>query len=289
MPGSLIGVEVGGTKVVAGIAEIGAGGPRLVDREVVVPTVDPPATVAAVVAGLRSLREFGNAAAAGIASFGPLDLGSGTILTTPKPGWSGFPIEAALAGELGGIPTGLDTDVDAAVIAETRWGAAANEPVAVYLTVGTGIGGGVAVDGRAVRGLLHPEMGHVRVPRHPEDRFAGCCSVHGDCLEGMASGPAIEARWHRRGEELPGEHAAWDIEAWYLAQGIAEIVLVVSPSAVVIGGGVGQRSGIHRKVAGRLEDALRGYVPAPRVTEPRFGNRAGLTGAFVLAEAAALR
>jgi fructokinase len=183
----------------------------------------------------------------------------------------------------------MDTDVNAAVRAEAAWGAARSAPVAVYLTVGTGIGGGIAIHGEVVEGLLHPEMGHVTVPRLAGDGFEGSCRFHGACLEGMASGVAVAARWGIKGEDLPGDHPAWVLEARYLAAGIAQVVLVLSPNVVVAGGGVMRQRGLRAAVNTRLMEAMGGYAAAPPVVPPHFDDRAGLMGALALAGVAASR
>lgn len=156
-----------------------------------------------------------------------------------------------------------------------------------YMTVGTGIGGGILCGGRLVHGAVHPELGHLRVPRHPEDGFAGCCPYHGDCLEGMASGPAIHARWSHEGKDLAADHPAWEIEAWYLAHGILVLCAVTSPEVVVLGGGVPQAEGLHEHVALRLRQLSHGYYEAAEkpgfVVAPKLGQQAGIAGALMLA------
>jgi fructokinase len=186
-------------------------------------TTTPDATIARAIAFFRPYQEV--LTAIGIGSFGPLDpdLGSptfGWITDTPKPGWSHTDLAGAVRRALG-VPIAFDTDVNAAAWGEYQWGAAQHLHSLIYVTVGTGLGGGGVVHGRLMHGLLHPEMGHIRVPHDwVADPFAGTCPFHGDCLEGLASGPALEARWGQRGETLPAEHPAWELEAQYLAYGI---------------------------------------------------------------------
>lgn len=283
-----IGIETGGTKVVAGIARVGSGQPEVVAPPIVVPTTaEPGRMLDGLFERISATPGFAEVAAAGIGSFGPVDLEKGSILPTPKPGWSGFPLLAEVRRRLD-VPIVLDTDVNAAGLAEWRWGAARGASVAVYLTVGTGIGGGLLVDGVPVHGLLHPEMGHIEVARHPADAFEGACGAHGGCLEGLTAGPAIRARWGESGESLPDDHPAWEMVVWYLGRGLAQIALTVSPEVIVLGGGVMTRS-LHGRVGESLAAALGGYVPTPPVTAPRFGSRAGLMGAFALAGMAASR
>src|SRR5690606_16297435 len=159
------------------------------------------------------------------------------ITTTPKPGWSGYPLLAAIRDALG-VPAGWDTDVNAAALGEAKWGAARGLDSCVYFTIGTGVGIGVYAEKRLLHGLVHPEGGHIPVRRHPEDGFAGVCPYHGDCLEGMASGPALEKRWGKPGAELPTGHPAWAIEAHYIAQAVMTAILMLSPHKVILGGGV---------------------------------------------------
>ncbi len=233
--------------------------------------------------------------ALGIAAFGPLDAQPGSptfgfITTTPKPGWAQTDLAGALRRALG-IPVAFDTDVNGAALGEQHWGAAQGLDTFVYLTVGTGIGGGGVVNGRRMRGLLHPEMGHVRVPHDREcDPFPGICPYHGDCLEGLASGPAIEARWGRRGESLPADHPAWDLEAEYLALGLVNVVCTLSPQRIVLGGGVMKAPSLLQRVRQRVLTLLGGYV-APLagglddyIVPPALGDQAGVLGAIALAQ-----
>jgi fructokinase len=207
--------------------------------------------------------------------------GWGTILTTPKPGWEDVDVVGALAAALK-VPIALDTDVSAAAIGEWRHGAARGLKTFVYVTVGTGIGGGVFADGRPVHGLLHPEVGHMLVPHdRSRDPFPGCCPFHGDCLEGLASGTAMRERWGKPGEELT-DPEAWDLEAEYLALGLANLVMVLSAERIVLGGGVGRANGLIERVNERLSEALAAYVPAPEVVNPGLGPRSGLIGAIEL-------
>jgi fructokinase len=235
-------------------------------------------------------------AAVGIGSFGPVNLDPnspawGHVLgSTPKRAWANAPVGPALRDRLG-VPVAFDTDVNAAAMGEQRWGAGRDVDSLCYLTVGTGIGGGLLIEGRPVHGLVHPEVGHLRVPRNPDDSFAGACPIHGDCWEGLASGPAIAKRWGASAEELPDEHPGWALEAEYVALGILGIVCVASPQRVIVGGGVMQRAGLLAMVRTRLRELLAGYLDTPllddRVDEyvvtPELGDRAGVLGAIALA------
>ncbi|MEY2926319.1 MAG: hypothetical protein RL367_796, partial [Pseudomonadota bacterium] len=213
-------IEAGGTKFVAGIVS----GDGAIVETARFDTTTPDQTLGATIAWLQAAAaRHGGIDAAGIASFGPLELDRsaanwGHITATTKPGWSHTDFAARVARELG-VAVGFDTDVNGAALAEARWGAAQGQRVSVYVTVGTGIGGGAIVDGKPLCGLSHPEMGHIRPARHPADAgFAGVCPFHGDCLEGLASGPAIIARWGASLSNLPADHPGHAIIAWYLAQ-----------------------------------------------------------------------
>lgn len=271
-------IEAGGTKFVCAAGS----GPE----DVVVvsfPTTTPEETIGRAITFLQGAGEL---RAVGIGSFGPVDLKTGFITTTPKSGWQ----HCDLAGTVGralGVPVGFDTDVNAAALGEARWGAARGLTDFLYLTVGTGIGGGAVVNERVIHGLGHPEMGHVRIPHdRTRDPYDGDCPFHGDCLEGLASGPAIKARWGKPGRELPDAHPAWALEAHYLALGLVNWVCTLSPQKIVMGGGVMQRQELFPMIARELAGLLNGYVAAPEIVPPLLGGRAGILGAMVLAERA---
>jgi fructokinase len=230
----------------------------------------------------------------GIGSFGPVDLRRGAVTTTPKPGWAHTDVAGPIGRELG-VPVIFDTDVNAAALGEHRWGAARGLGTFVYVTVGTGIGGGGMARGHLLHGLSHPEFGHVRIPHDPADPFPGSCPYHGDCWEGLASGPAIAARWEARPEELPADHPAWALEAEYIALGILSIVLVFSPHRVIVGGGVMEHAGLLGRVRTCVRELVAGYLETPMLAEkieqylvpPALGDRAGVLGAIALAQDAA--
>ncbi|MGH2350576.1 MAG: ROK family protein [Chloroflexota bacterium] len=295
-------VEGGGTKFVCAVGR----GPDGILARARFDTTTPEETLGRVGDFLAQAAGGARLAAVGVACFGPLELDErspqfGAMLATPKAGWNGAPIVRPLRDRLG-VPVAIDTDVNGAALAEWRWGAAQGCDPALYLTVGTGIGGGLVVAGRPLHGLLHPEMGHIPLPRltwpdgRPDD-FPGTCPFHGACFEGLASGPALQARLGVPAETLDPEHPIWELEAGYVALALATYVLVLSPQRLVVGGGVFQQRHLLARVHRRLPHVLAGYVKRAAVSEavagyvvaPHFGQDAGLRGAFVLAEGAAQR
>ena len=286
-------IEAGGSKFICGI---GTTPGDLVTAQI--PTTTPAETLDAVIAYFR--REAGSELkAVGIASFGPVDPHPGSptfgyITCTPKTGWRGTDVAGTVGRGLR-VPVGFDTDVNGAALAEARWGAARGLSDFLYLTVGTGIGGGAMVNGKLLHGLLHPEMGHLRIPHdHARDPYPGGCPFHGDCLEGLASGPALRERWRMAPRELPPEHPAWPLEAEYLAAGLNNLVCTLSPRRIVIGGGVLEQTCLLTMLRAELSRLLNGYIEAMEIVEemesfvvaPQLGGRAGVLGALVLAEAA---
>ena len=285
------GVEAGGSKFRCAIGT----GPEDIREDICIETTTPKETLDQVVEFFLRNTPGDPIAAVGIGSFGPLDLREdsdsyGNITSTPKEGWSNTNIVGVLRNTLN-VPIGFDTDVAAAALAEYRWGAARGIEDLVYLTVGTGIGGAALVRGNIVHGLVHPEMGHMLVPCLDEDTFAGVCPFHGVCLEGMASGIAIEERWGVIGEKLPNDHPAWEFEAHYLAYLVANVILMFSPKRIVIGGGVLKQEQLFPLIRSNVKDLLNGYVAAPEIEEqrsdfivaPALGDRAGVLGAIALA------
>lgn len=289
-------IEGGGTKFVCAVGS----GPDDLRAETRIPTTTPDETLGAVLGFLReSQRDHGPLAAIGIACFGPLDPRPGSpsygrILSTPKAGWSGADVAGPLRKAFG-VPTGFDTDVNGAALGEWRWGAGQGLDTFIYMTIGTGIGGGGLVNGKPMRGLLHPEMGHVSV-RHDRrlDLFDGICPFHGDCFEGLASGPAIASRWGRPAETLPPDHPAWELEAGYVAQALADLICTLSPQRILVGGGVGGQDHLLRRVQRKTRELLGGYIQSPLINEdiesyivlPGLGSRSGILGALALGEQA---
>jgi fructokinase len=284
------GIEAGGTKFVCAVGL----GPNEVHARTRFATTTPQETIARAITFFADHPE--PIAALGIGSFGPVDPdpGSptfGTITTTPKPGWRDVDIRGRIQSALS-VPVGFDTDVNAAALGEHRWGAAQDVDTFVYITVGTGIGGGAMVAGDLLHGLVHPEMGHIRIPHDRErDPFEGICPFHGDCLEGLATGPAIEARWQQRGADLPHDHPAWPLEAHYLALGLTTFICTLSPQRVILGGGVMRRLFLFPMIRSQVRDLLNGYVQAPAILDrvdayivpPGLGGQAGVLGAIALA------
>jgi fructokinase len=279
-------IEAGGTKFVCGI-----GNDRgEIEERVSFPTERPETTMPRVLDYFRDKR----VEAFGVGSFGPINADPlspeyGRITTTPKPGWAGYPVLDALKQEFD-VPFGWDTDVNAAALGEATWGAAKGLDSCIYYTIGTGVGAGVYAEGKLVHGLVHPEAGHVLVRRHERDGFEGCCPYHGDCLEGMAAGPAIEKRWGVKGSELPADHPAWEIEAYYIAQAVAGAVLLLSPKKVILGGGVMHQLQLFPLIRAEVLKILNGYVQSPAILReidsyivpPGLGDNAGLLGSVAL-------
>ena len=290
-------VEAGGTKFVC----CAGTGPENLRAETRFPTTTPEETIGRAITFLRQQRDaHGPLAGVGIASFGPIDLDRdsatwGHVTSTPKPGWAGADLAGPVAAALA-VPVAFDTDVNGAALAEGRWGAARGLDDFVYVTVGTGIGGGVVSGGQLVHGLVHPEIGHMMIPRKGEaDDFGGVCPFHGDCLEGLASGPAIEARWGRPAAELPPDHPAWALEAEVLALACVNLTVTLSPERIILGGGVMHQRHLFPEIRKQLQERLAGYVRTPEILDridayvvpPGLGDRAGVFGALALALARA--
>jgi fructokinase len=291
------GVEAGGTKFICAVGS----GPGELAAEARFPTTTPAETLAATINFFQTQQaRLGPLAAIGVGSFGPVDPqpgspGYGHITSTPKPGWQNADIVGPLAQAFG-VPIGFDTDVNAAALAEGHWGAAQGLSNIIYLTVGTGIGGGALVDGRPIHGLIHPEMGHILLPHdRTADPFAGNCPYHGDCFEGLANGPALARRWGQPAETLPPDHPAWPLEAHYISLGLVQLIYSLSPQRIVLGGGVMAQAQLFPLIHAEVPRLLNGYVQSPWITErtaeyivpPSLGGYAGVLGAIALARAAA--
>ncbi len=288
-------IEAGGTKVVCAAGT----GPDDVRDRIRIPTTAPEEVFKqAVEFFAEQEKEHGKLEAIAIVTFGPVDLrrpGSesyGAIMKTPKPGWAGAhwltPFRQAFE-----CPVYIDTDVNGAALGESVWGAAQGLDTVVYLTIGTGIGGGLLVSGEPVHGLLHPEVGHMRIPRTEEEKkaFPGACPFHGDCLEGLASGPSMQKRWGVPAGELPADHPAWEVQSDVLAWACVNLTCILSPQRILFGGGVMQQEHLFPMIREKTLERLNGYVDVPEVTQgidqfivpPGFGQDAGLMGAIALA------
>jgi fructokinase len=290
------GIEAGGTKFVCAVG----AGPDDIRAETRFPTTTPAETIGRAVEFFRAQQaRYGPIAAIGIAAFGPLDPNPnsatyGFITSTPKPHWANANFVGALR-EAFDAPIGFDTDVNGAALGEWRWGAAQGLENFIYLTIGTGVGGGGMVNGRLLHGLVHPEMGHIALPHDWEqDPYKGRCPYHGDCLEGMAAGPALEERWGVKGQELGPDHPAWALEAHYLALALRTFICTLSPERIVLGGGVMEQPHLFPLVRQKTLAYLNGYVQHPVILEqidqyivpPGLGNKAGVLGAFALGQRA---
>jgi len=290
------GIESGGTKWVCAVGD----GPQGILAETRFPNTTPGETIDQAIEFFRQQEaQHGRLAAIGIGSFGPVDLRPGSptfgfITTTPKPGWANTdeagPIRRALD-----VPVAFDTDVNTAALGEQRWGAAQGLQDFIYLTIGTGIGGGGMVNGKLLHGLLHAEMGHVLIAHDRQvDPYPGFCVYHGDCLEGLACGPALNERWGQRAETLAEDHPAWKLEAEYLALALVSFICTLSPQRIILGGGVMEAQQLFPMIRSRVRALLNGYIQAREIIEdidryivpPALGGRAGVLGAIALAQQA---
>ncbi len=288
------GIEAGGTKFVCALAS----GPNDIRAEERFPTTTPDETFSRVIQFFNEQQEqHGSLTAIGIASFGPVELNPnsptfGYITTTPKPGWAQTDVVGRIVRSLR-VPVAFDTDVNGAAWGEGRWGAAQGLDTFVYLTIGTGIGGGIVIGRQLAHGLAHPEVGHILLPHDREqDPFDGCCPYHRDCFEGLASGPAMQKRWGVKAETLPPEHPAWELEARYIALALSNLVCILSPQKIILGGGVMQQAQLFPLIRSKLSQYLSGYIQSPSILDqidsyvvsPGLAGRSGVIGAIALAE-----
>ena len=290
------GIEAGGTKFVCAIGS----GPDHINVETRFPTTTPTENIQQAIHFFQQHARDYPIAAVGVASFGPVDPNPasptfGFVTTTPKPHWAHTDFVGPLRTALG-VPVGFDTDVNGAALGEHRWGAAQGLDTFVYLTIGTGLGGGGMVNGKLMHGLVHPEMGHMPVPHNwTDDPYTGFCPYHGDCWEGLAAGPALEGRWQTRAENLSPDHPAWELEAHYLAYGLVTIICTLSPQRIIMGGGVMDQLQLFPMIHNNVYTMLNGYIQSEQIVEnmdryivpPGLGNRAGVLGAIALAQDAA--
>lgn len=286
MKGVLLGgVEAGGTKMVCAVARE----PGVILDEVRFPTTNPEETLGRVRDYFeRAQEDYGQLGAIGYGTFGPAavtkgDANYGKVLPTPKPGWQGADVIGFLENAFPNVALSFDTDVNAAAIGEGFAGAAQGLKNFIYVTIGTGIGGGVVVEGKALNARPHAEIGHMLVPRL--DDFEGCCSFHGACLEGLASGSAIGARWGISAPELGPDHEAWKLEARYLAMMVQNLVACYAPERIILGGGVMEQDFLLDMVRENYRNGSAGYWQEDDalLVTPAMGNQAGITGALVMA------
>ena len=284
------GMEGGGTKFVCAVGS----GPDEIVEEVRFPTTTPVETLDLAIAFFQKY----DLSAIGLAPFGPLDLDPaspayGSITATPKPGWAGTNV-VAIFRRIFNIPLAFELDVNAAAFGEYAWIPENKElDSLVYFTIGTGINAGTIINGKVTHGLTHPEAGHMRLPHDRiEDPFPGICPFHGDCFEGMASGPALARRWRRPAELLPDNHTAWEQEAKYIAYALVNVILMLSPQRIVLGGGVMEHFPLFQSIRGKVQRLLNGYIASPLLTgtmeeyivPPALGKRSGVLGALGLAK-----
>ena len=277
-------IEAGGTKFVCAISDEALK----IKERISIPTTTPEETLTAVF----NFFDTYQVDAIGIGSFGPIDVNPlsstyGYITSTPKPGWKNFPFLEKMK-ERYDIPFAWTTDVNAAAYGEIKKGAAVGKNSCIYITVGTGIGAGIVVDSKVIHGFGHPEAGHILVKRDERDSYEGTCPYHKDCLEGVAAGPAIGNRFGIKAQELPKEHVAWEIEAYYLAQALVNYTLVLSPEKIIFGGGVMKQTQLFPLIYKEFTKLMNGYVSTPKLEEYvvpcALGDNAGITGCLLLAQ-----
>ncbi len=285
------GVEAGGTK----FSCIIGSDPDHILNESTIRTTTPEETLPQVIEFFAKATE--PISAIGIGSFGPIDLNQtsksfGYITNTPKPGWKNTDIVGTISRALK-IPIVFDTDTNAACLGEVKWGNAQALDHVLYVTIGTGIGGGYIIKGKPLHGLLHPEMGHMRIPHDwTQDPFSGICPFHGDCLEGLASGPAIYKRWGAPGEAIPVDHQAWALEAQYIATGLVNLLCALSPQRIILGGGVMKRAELFDEIRVKMKELSNRYFDHKQlqdditeyVVPPKLGRQVGVLGALALAK-----
>ena len=283
------GIEGGGTKFNCAIGN----GPENIIAEARFPTTTPSETIGQVIEFFTPYVD--KLSGIGLGSFGPFDADPvsptyGYITTTPKPHWGNTNILGLLREKIN-LPIAVDMDVAVAGLGEAKWGASKNDSHSLYLTIGTGIGGGYIMDGKPLRGLVSLEMGHIRIPHDFElDPFRGACPYHGDCFEGLAAGPAVEARFGQKGETLSDDQPFWDVEATYIAQALVNFILTLAPQRIIIGGGVMQKDLMFPSVRKKVQELMNGYINHATllkdidqyIVPPALGGRSGVLGSIAL-------
>jgi len=289
------GIEAGGTKFVCAVGT----GPDDLHDEIRFETTTPAETLKRVIDYFTAHNSANQLHAIGIGTFGPIDVRPdspswGYITTTPKQFWQQTDFAGTLIKAFS-VPIGFDTDVNAAALGENTWGAAQGLTDFIYMTIGTGIGGGGMSNGRLLHGMLHPEMGHIMIPHdHKTDPFPGCCPYHKDCFEGLASGPAMRERWDIPAENLPDDHPAWELEADYIARALVNYICTLSPQRIILGGGVMEHTALFPLVREKVSQLLNNYIQTQQIINdidtyivpPGLGNRSGILGAIALARQA---
>lgn len=280
-------IESGGTKIICAIGDENGN----IHDKIHFPTTTPEETMPQIVAYFKDK----DIEKLGIGTFGPVDIDEqsptyGYILDTPKPGWSMYPFLDYIKEHID-VPTVIDTDVNGAALGESMWGIAKDVDSCVYITIGTGVGAGFHSKGTLLHGLLHPEMGHILLRKHPEDTFKGRCPFHGDCLEGLAAGPAIEDRWQQKAYDLPEDHIAWEMESYYIAQALVNYTMILSPKRIILGGGVMKQKQLFPMIHKQFITLMNDYIKKPELKEkidqyivyPGLGDHSGTYGALALA------
>lgn len=284
-------LETGGTKCVCAIGN----GPEDIMDISTFPTETPESSIPKIIEYFQSRISKYNITKMGITSFGPIDPNPnsphyGYITTTPKLPWAHFDLVGTMKKALKIEDIAFDTDVNGAALAEGAWGAAKGLDTFVYITVGTGIGVGVVSNNETLHGMLHPESGHMLLPLHPQDPSEGFCPYHKSCLEGLAAGPTFDSRWNKPAAEIPDEHIAWEIETYYLALGLCNLVYTVSPQRIVMGGGISKRRSIFPRIQKKVQELLNGYIATNEIISniekyivPPVLEHSGLLGGLVMA------
>lgn len=278
-------LEAGGTKMVCAIGNENGE----ITEQVSIPTETPEIT-------MPKLLDFfagKGIEALGIGCFGPIDVNRdsatyGYITTTPKLVWQNFNIVGAFRDKLG-VPVGFDTDVNGSALGEYTWGIAKGLHSCIYITIGTGVGVGVIVDGRLVHGMMHPEGGHILLHKLPHDTYEGFCPFHKNCMEGLAAGPAIEGRWGKKAVELADRTEVWEMEAEYIAQALVDYVMLLSPQRIILGGGVMHQTQLLPMVRAKFKELLNGYVKTKEIEDldsyivvQSLDDKQGIMGALKL-------